>query len=125
MSAHILVVDDDEKSQRLVADVLTHHGHVVARAGSGEAALVLARAAPFDLALLDIQLPGIDGVATFKALRALPGWARVPVIALTASVMPDDRNSLMREGFDAFIPKPLAIKELVQRVTDALAVPGE
>jgi CheY-like chemotaxis protein len=64
-------------------------------------------------------------VATFKALRALPGWARVPVIALTASVMPDDRNSLMREGFDAFIPKPLAIKELVQRVTDALAVPGE
>lgn len=121
MNAHILVVDDDEKSRRLACDVLEHQGHAVIRAGSGEEALALAQTRSFDLALLDIQLPGMNGVDTFKALRALPGWATVPVIAMTASVMPDERSSLMREGFDGFMAKPLAIKDLVQRVAAALA----
>ena len=120
MSARILVVDDDEKSRRLACDVLEHQGYSVARAASGEEALVLARSQVFDLALLDIQLPGLSGVETFKALRALPGWAGVPVIAMTASVMPDERSSLMQEGFDGFSPKPLAIKELLRLVADVL-----
>ena len=124
MKAHILVVDDDERSRRLACDVLVHQGHTVTRAGSGEEALMLARAGSYDLALLDIQLPGISGVDTFKALRVLPGWAKVPVIAMTASVMPDERSSLMQEGFDGFMAKPLAIKELVQRVAAALAGPA-
>ena len=125
MTAHILVVDDDEKSRRLACDVLEHQGHTIARAASGEEALVLALGRVFDLALLDIQLPGISGVDTFKLLRALPGWAGVPVIAMTASVMPDERSSLMQEGFDGFMAKPLAIKELVQRVAAVLAgAPG-
>ena len=121
MSAHILVVDDDEKSQRLASDVLAHRGYTITRASRGEEALVLAQTTVYDLALLDIQLPGISGVETFKALRALPGWARVPVIAMTASVMPEERSSLMREGFDGFVPKPLAIKELLQLVAATLA----
>lgn len=120
MTAHILVVDDDEKSRRLACDVLEHQGHIVSRAGSGEEALFLAQAQVFDLALLDIQLPGMNGIDTFKALHALPGWANVPVIAMTASVMPDERSSLMQEGFDGFMAKPLAIKDLVQRVAAAL-----
>ncbi len=121
MTAHILVVDDDEKSRRLACDVLEHQGHIVSRAGSGEEALVLAQTQVFDLALLDIQLPGMNGIDTFKALRAVPRWANVPVIAMTASVMPDERSSLMQEGFDGFMAKPLAIKDLVQRVAAALA----
>ncbi len=121
MSLHILVVDDDEKSQRLASDVLTHRGYVVTRASRGEEALALAQDRVYDLALLDIQLPGISGVETFKALRALPGWDNVPVIAMTASVMPDERSSLMLEGFDGFVPKPIAIKELVQLVAAVLA----
>lgn len=121
MSAKILVVDDDEKSRRLACDVLEHQGHTVSRAASGEEALVLAQKETFDLALLDIQLPGINGVETFKRLRVLPGWGAVPVIAMTASVMPDERSSLMQEGFDGFMAKPLAIKDLVQRVAAALA----
>lgn len=121
MNARILVVDDDEKSRRLACDVLEHQGHTVSRAASGEEALVLAQQETFDLALLDIQLPGISGVETFKRLRTLPGWAGVPVIAMTASVMPDERSSLMQEGFDGFMAKPLAIKDLVQRVAAALA----
>lgn len=121
MSPHILVVDDDEKSRRLACDVLEHRGYTVMRAGSGEEALARVGAVVCDLALLDIQLPGMSGVETFKALRALPGWGKVPVIAMTASVMPDERSSLMQEGFDGFSPKPLAIKELVQLVADVLA----
>lgn len=121
MRARILVVDDDEKSRRLACDVLEHQGHSVSRAGSGEEALVVAQTQVFDLALLDIQLPGISGIDTFRALRLLPGWAKVPVIAMTASVMPDERSSLMQEGFDGFVAKPLAIKDLVQRVANALA----
>lgn len=121
MSARILVVDDDEKSRRLACDVLEHQGHSVTRAASGEEALAVAQTQVFDLALLDIQLPGISGIETFKALRGLPGWASVPVIAMTASVMPDERSSLMAEGFDGFMAKPLAIKNLVQRVAAALA----
>ena len=121
MSARILVVDDDEKSRRLASDVLAHQGYTVSRAASGEEALAVAQTQVFDLALLDIQLPGISGIDTFKALRVLPGWAEVPVIAMTASVMPDERSSLMAEGFDGFMAKPLAIKDLVQRVAAALA----
>ncbi len=120
MTQHILVVDDDEKSRRLACDVLEHRGYAVSRAGSGEEALLLAQAQVYDLALLDIQLTGISGVQTFKALRALPGWGAVPVIAMTASVMPDERSSLMQEGFTAFCAKPLAIKELVKRVAAVL-----
>jgi two-component system cell cycle response regulator DivK len=121
MSAHILVVDDDEKSLKLACDVLEHGGgYRVTRAGCGEDALALAGTAVCDLALLDIQLPGISGVETFKALRALPGWGAVPVIAMTASVMPDERSKLVREGFDGFLSKPLPIKELLLRVKAAL-----
>jgi two-component system cell cycle response regulator DivK len=121
MSAHILVVDDDEKSQRLACDVLMHRGYAVSRADRGEDALVMAQAKVYDLALLDIQLPGLGGVETFKALRLLPGWARVPVLAMTASVMPEERSILMKEGFDGFVPKPLAIRELVRLVAALLA----
>ena len=123
MTARFLVVDDDEKSQRLACDVLEHAGYAITRASSGEEALALARAMPHDLVLLDIQLPGASGVQTFAALRALPGWAHVPVIAMTASVMPDERSSLTRVGFNGFVPKPLRIKELVRLVAEVLAHP--
>lgn len=123
MTARILVVDDDEKSQRLACDVLEHAGYATTRAASGEEALALARSMPHDGVLLDIQLPGASGVQTFAALRALPGWARVPVIAMTASVMPDERHSLTGAGFDGFVPKPLRIKELVRFVAEVLAHP--
>jgi CheY-like chemotaxis protein len=70
--------------------------------------------------LLDIQLPGINGVQTFAQLRRLPGWAQVPVIALTASVMRNERSTLVTEGFDAFLAKPLSVKELVRLVRQTL-----
>ena len=119
----LLVVDDDEMSRRLAYDVLMHAGYRVSACDTGEQALVLAQTNRFDLVLLDIQLPGISGVQTFAQLRRLPGWAQVPVIALTASVMPNERNILMTEGFDAFLAKPLSIKELVRLVRQTLDSP--
>lgn len=116
----LLVVDDDEMSRRLAYDVLTHAGYRVSACESGEDALALAGSNRFDLVLLDIQLPGINGVQTFAQLRRLPGWAQVPVIALTASVMRNERNTLMTEGFDAFLTKPLSVKELVRLVRQTL-----
>lgn len=120
MSAMVLVVDDDEKCLRLACDVLDFHGFATVRASSGEEALEIAQATPIRLVLMDIQLPGIGGTEAFARLRALPACAGVPVIAMTASVMPDDRNALMSHGFAGFLAKPLAIKELVALVRAAL-----
>lgn len=120
MKQRLLVVDDDEKSRRLARDVLAHAGYGVSIASSGEEALTLAAQDRFAVVLLDIQLPGLGGVETFKALRALPGCAALPIVAMTASVMPHERSSLIDEGFDAFLPKPLSIKELIRVVAAAV-----
>ena len=106
MSASVLVVEDNERSQRLACDRLSYLGYVVHRADSGENALAWAAQAVADVVLLDIHLPGIDGIETFHALRSLPGWQDVPVIAMTASVMPDERSVLRAEGFDGLLEKP-------------------
>jgi two-component system cell cycle response regulator DivK len=121
MTAHILVVDDDEKTRRFACDMLEQHGHATSRAESGEQALAFARTQRADLVLLDIQMTGLDGIETFRRLRTLPAWAGVPVIAMTASVMPNERSTMMAEGFDDFLSKPFAIKELVDIVGKALA----
>jgi two-component system cell cycle response regulator DivK len=120
MTAHILVVDDDEKTRRFACDMLEQHGYATTRADSGEQALDFADRHVVDLVLLDIQMPGLDGIETFRRLRALAAWARVPVIAMTASVMPNERNTMMAEGFDDFLPKPFAIRELVDIVARRL-----
>lgn len=112
----VLVVEDDEKSRRLIADILTAHGYHVLQAESGEAALALAEQTPPAVLLLDIQLPGIDGYATLAALRARPSLASVPAVAVTASAMPSDRERLLAAGFDVLMPKPIRLRELVSTV---------
>jgi len=120
MTAHILVVDDDEKTRRFACDMLERHGYATTRADSGEQALDIASREVVDLVLLDIQMPGLGGIEAFRRLRALPAWAHVPVIAMTASVMPNERSTMMAEGFDDFLPKPFAIRELVDIVQRGL-----
>jgi two-component system cell cycle response regulator DivK len=120
MTAHILVVDDDEKTRRFACDMLEQYGYATSRVDSGEQALDFARTRHADLVLLDIQMPGLDGIETFRRLRALPAWKGVPVIAMTASVMPNERSSMVAEGFDDFLSKPFAIKELVDIVGRAV-----
>jgi CheY-like chemotaxis protein len=114
MPSRILIVEDDEKSRRLLTDVLALHGYEVAAASNGEDGLRTATARIPDAALLDIQLPGISGFEVLAGLRepACCG-AHLPVVAVTASVMEQDRKKILAAGFDAFISKPVNIRELL------------
>jgi CheY-like chemotaxis protein len=113
MPSRVLVVEDDEKSRRLLIDVLGLHGYVVRAVASGEEGLADARLCAPDAALLDIQLPGISGFDVLARLRAESGTAHLPVIAVTASVMDQDRKKILAAGFDAYVSKPVNIRELL------------
>jgi CheY-like chemotaxis protein len=113
MPSRVLVVEDDEKSRRLLIDVLGLHGYVVRAVASGEEGLADARLCAPDAALLDIQLPGISGFDVLARLRAESVTAHLPVIAVTASVMDQDRKKILAAGFDAYVSKPVNIRELL------------
>ena len=117
----VLVVEDDEKSRRLLSDVLWFHGFEVTAVDSGEAGLREARLARPDAALLDIQLPGMDGVGVLQLLREAYPEPRLPVLAVTASVMDTDRRDILAAGFDAYVPKPVHIRELLATLDGLLA----
>ncbi|MEP7070260.1 MAG: response regulator [Usitatibacter sp.] len=114
MPRRILIVEDDEKSRRLLTDVLAFHGYEVAAVRSGEEGLRTASANVPDAALLDIQLPGISGFEVLAGLREPRCCgARLPVVAVTASVMDQDRKKILAAGFDAFVSKPINIRDLL------------
>ncbi|HKA55874.1 MAG TPA: response regulator [Candidatus Binatia bacterium] len=108
----VLIVEDNAKNLKLVRDVLQFHGYTTLEAESGEAGIELARAQRPALILMDVQLPGMDGRAAVKVLKADPGTRHIPVIALTAFAMKGDQESLLAEGFDGYLSKPVNIKEL-------------
>ena len=114
--AMILIVEDNERNLKLLRDVLGVSGYSTAEARSAEEALERVRAEPPQLVLMDIQLPGMDGVAALRALRALPETAAVPVVAVTAFAMKDDRDRLLAAGFDGYIEKPIDIRALPSTV---------
>jgi two-component system, cell cycle response regulator DivK len=120
MGRRILVVEDDEKSRRLLTDILGHHGFEVWAVDSGEQGLRDAQAYAPDVALLDIQLPGISGFDVLQRLRAATGGDRLPVVAVTASVMDHDRKKILAAGFDAFVSKPVNIGELLATLNKLL-----
>jgi len=117
----ILIVEDNEKNLKLVRDVLQVKGYQTLEAGTAEDGIRLAAERRPDLVLMDIQLPGMNGIDALKALRAEPSTAAIPVIALTASVMQQDRQEIMRAGFDAFIEKPINLREFLATVQKTLA----
>lgn len=116
MLQRILVVEDNPDNMYVVDRVLTHQGYAVNQATSGEEALTLAAAEPFELILMDMQMPGLDGYATVRAMRELPGLDRVPVIAVTANSMPGDRERSMAAGCTDYLAKPISTRDLVQLV---------
>jgi len=120
MAKRILVVEDDEKSRRLLTDVLGYHGYDVAAVESGEQGLDEARARTPDAALLDIQLPGISGFDVLAELRSWSG-GRLPVVAVTASAMDQDRKMILAAGFDAYVAKPVNIRQLLQTLEQLFA----
>ena len=112
----ILIVEDNEKNMKLARDVLQAKGYKTLEAITGEQGVTLAKQHVPDLVLMDIQLPGINGIEAFKQIRAEAKTAKVPVVALTASVTPTDRSAITAAGFDAFVSKPINLKEFLDTV---------
>ena len=116
----ILIVEDNAKNMKLVRDVLQHHGHTTLEAETGVAGLNLALKERPDLVLMDIQLPDIDGTTVLARIREDTSFDAMPVLAVSASVMPDEQQRIVRSGFDGFIAKPISIKPFLAAVQRAL-----
>jgi two-component system, cell cycle response regulator DivK len=114
----ILIIEDNEKNLKLVRDLLQVKGYRTLEAGAAELGIELARRHLPQLILMDIQLPGMDGVRALDQLRSAPVTANIPVIALTAFAMQDDRQRFRSAGFDGYLVKPINIRELLEAVGD-------
>jgi two-component system, cell cycle response regulator DivK len=112
----VLIVEDNEKNMKLARDVLQAKGYSTVEAVTGEEGVKLAKERKPDLVLMDIQLPGISGIEAFKQIRGNASTKAIPVIALTASVTPTDRTAISAAGFDAFLGKPINLKEFIDTV---------
>ena len=119
----ILIVEDNEKNRKLERDVLKFHGYRIAEAETAEEGLRLAVESPPALVLMDIQLPGMNGIEALGRLRADPRTRSIPVIAVTASAMNQDRQKIMSAGFDGYQSKPINVKEFVAAVRQMLDGP--
>ena len=117
----ILIVEDNDKNLKLVRDVLQVKGYDTIEAGTAEDGIRLAGERHPDLILMDIQLPGMSGIDALRVLRANPATAVIPVIAVTASVMQQDRSQITEAGFDGYIAKPLDLKPFLESVRSMLA----
>lgn len=120
----ILIVEDNPRNMKLVRDVLQVKGHTTLEATTAEEGIVLANANLPDLILMDIQLPGMNGIQALGVLRAEPKTASIPVIAVTASVMQQDRKLITEAGFNGYVGKPISLVEFLQTVSSALAKAG-
>ena len=120
----ILIVEDNENNRILVRDVLQSRGYQTAETDTGEEGLRLARASRPALILMDIQLPGMNGMEALKLLRADADTRDIPVMAVTASAMTHDRQKIMATGFDAYQSKPINVREFVEAVRTVLTTRG-
>jgi len=116
----ILIIEDNARNLKLARDILNYVGYRTLEAENGEDGLALARAELPHLVLMDVQLPGMDGVEALGRLRADPLTAEIPVVALTAFAMKDDRDRLLSVGFDAYLEKPLNVREFPSQVAAVL-----
>lgn len=114
----VLVAEDTPTNQKLISHVLQKRGHHVDIAATGEEAVAAVVQRPYDVILMDVQMPKMDGLQATAAIRALPGRERVPIIALTAHAMSGDRQRCLDAGMDHYLPKPLDIRKLVEVVEE-------
>jgi CheY-like chemotaxis protein len=122
----VLAVDDNAVNLLVLDQLLTAFGHTVAKAASGPEALGMLAAQPFDIVLLDIQMPGMTGVEALHRLRETPGPnQQVPVVALTADVTSGGRQHFQDLGFTEHETKPIQVQSLVEAMSRALAAPPQ
>ena len=122
--ATILIVEDNPTNMTLAVHVLESAGYTVITAMDAEAGLALARSELPELILMDIQLPGMDGLAATAQLKGDPSTRSIPVIALTALAMKGDEERIRAAGCDGYIAKPLAYKEFLAVIRDHLVKSG-
>jgi two-component system cell cycle response regulator DivK len=119
----ILIVEDNARNAKLLRDVLRAIGYRTVDTTTAEEGIEVARRDQPDLILMDIQLPGMDGKAALLELRSHPETAGIPVVAVTASVMPLERRDILAHGFDGFQEKPLSVRSLLAEVRRLLGGP--
>lgn len=117
----VLVVEDNEKNRKLARDVLQFHGYQIVETDNAEEGIRLARERKPVLVLMDFHLPGMNGIEALTQLRADPATKGIPVIAVTASAMMEDRQKIMAAGFDGLQTKPIHVKDFVKIVGDTIA----
>jgi two-component system cell cycle response regulator DivK len=116
----ILIIEDNEKNRKLCRDVLRAKGYQTIESETAEEGLKLALEKSPALILMDIQLPGMDGIAALKQLRADAKTKSIPVIAITASAMTHNRQTLLAEGFDGYQTKPIGLRDFLGEVERVL-----
>lgn len=119
---HVLLAEDNAINQRVAARLLEKHGFTVETAEDGQAAVEAWQRGRFDLVLMDIQMPILDGYQATAKIRELERQAgiRTPILALTANAMPEDRARCLKAGMDGYIAKPIQGRELIAAVTNLL-----
>jgi two-component system, cell cycle response regulator DivK len=117
----ILIVEDNDKNMKLVRDILRHKGYTTLEAETGGEGVRLAIEHRPDLVLMDIQLPDIDGIRALQLIREQPALDATPVLAVSASVMPEEQAKVVHSGFDGFITKPINVRDFLERVERTLA----
>lgn len=119
--SRVLLVEDNPASRRLLGDHLRRVGHEVHAVESADAALVWLDTARVDLVIMDVQLPGTDGLTATRRLRARPETRHVPVLAVTAHAMKGDEERILEAGADAYLAKPIYYQEFLALVAELLA----
>ena len=120
----ILIVEDNEKNRKLLRDLLQVKGYKTIETETAEEGFRLAQESQPALILMDIQLPGMDGITALKGLRAEPKTRGIPVIAVTASAMTNKRETMLAEGFDGYQTKPISVNDFLAEVRRVLEVHG-
>lgn len=122
--ATILIVEDNALNLELATDLLAAAGYSIRQARTAEEGLRMAIGEPPDLILMDLRLPGMDGYAALRHLRADPRTAHIPTVALTAQAMRGDQEAVLAAGFNDYISKPINTSSFPQTVARVLGANG-
>ena len=117
----ILIVEDNEKNRKLMRDVLQFKGYQIIETDTAEEGIRFARDRQPALILMDFHLPGMNGIEALGRLRGEPATRGIPVLAVTASAMTEDKQKILAAGFDGLQTKPIHVKDFVQAVADTIA----
>ena len=112
----VLIVEDNELNMELITDVLTFAGFEIVTAGNGTQALEIAASARPDIVLMDVQLPGMDGLEATRKLKANPETASIPVVAITSHAMKNEREAALEAGCAGYFPKLIDVSTLAENL---------